>query len=140
MAALLLPLQLSAADTDNDSPKVNSAQDIQLIKRLIYQEKYSAAIKKLKHTLKSDEKNADKWNLLGYASRKSGDTDGAETAYKKALSINEDHLGALEYQGELFIILGRLEDAQKNLDHLTRLCPNGCEEQEELAEAIAKSN
>ena len=136
---LMLPLQLTAAGSSDDSQETKSAQPLKLAERLIYKEDYAAAIKKLRATLESDNRNADAWNLLGYASRKSGDTDAAENAYQMALSIDQNHLGALEYQGELFITLDRLTDAQNNLDKLTELCPDGCEEQAELASALAKS-
>ena len=46
------------------------------------------------------------------------------------------HLGALEYQGELFVETGRLDQARRNLAILTALCPKGCEELEDLQEAI----
>lgn len=137
---LLLPLQADASGSSDDATEPTTAEQLKSIEQLIYKEKYSAAIKKLKKTIKGDKQSADAWNLLGFASRKSGDTDAADNAYKQALTINKDHLGALEYQGELFITLGRLDDAKSNLNHLETLCPEGCDEQAELADAIAAEN
>lgn len=56
--------------------------------------------------------------------------------YDRALAIDPNHLGAQEYQGELFLMLGDLDAAQANLDHLTRICGT-CPEREDLREAIA---
>ena len=46
------------------------------------------------------------------------------------------HLGAHEYLGELYLQRGELEQARAQLAELERLCPAGCEERSELAEAI----
>jgi tetratricopeptide (TPR) repeat protein len=53
----------------------------------------------------------DRQNLLGFTSRKAGDFAVAWVHYESALDINPKHLGALEYQGELFIALGDFEKA-----------------------------
>jgi len=57
--------------------------------------------------------------------------------YERALWLDPDHRGALEYQGELFLLLGDVDKAEANLAHLEKVCPDDCEEAEELAEAIA---
>ena len=80
--------------------------------------------------------HADLYNLLGFASRKTGDYAKAEVYYVQALRLDPRHLGALEYQGELFVETGRLDQARRNLAILTALCPKGCEELEDLQEAI----
>jgi len=80
--------------------------------------------------------HADLYNLLGFAYRKTGDYPRAEVNYAKALRLDPNHLGALEYQGELFIETNRMELARQNLGRLTALCPSGCEELDDLKEAI----
>lgn len=80
--------------------------------------------------------HADLYNLLGFAYRKTGDYARAEVNYAKALRLDPNHLGALEYQGELFIETGRMDQARQNLIRLTALCPTGCEELDDLREAI----
>jgi len=137
--AFSLPLPVHAAGSSDDSDETDST-DLSVVERLIYKEKYSLAIKRLKQIVKSDKQNADAWNLLGYASRKSGDLQAAGNAYDKALSIDSNHLGSLEYQGELFITMGKLDEATNNLNRLNILCPDGCEEQQELADALAALN
>ena len=79
--------------------------------------------------------NAEELNLLGYASRRDGALEEAADAYAAALEADPEHLGALEYQGELFVLLGDLAAARANLDRLTALC-GACEEREELAAAL----
>ena len=81
--------------------------------------------------------DADVFNLLGYARRNAGDLEGSALAYTRALELDSDHLGALEYQGELFLMLGEPEKAQDNLARLTAICGIGCEERKDLASAIA---
>jgi tetratricopeptide (TPR) repeat protein len=78
----------------------------------------------------------DVYSLMGYSYRKSGDQAHAFEYYSKALAANPDHRGALEYQGELFVEVGQIDRAKENLAHLQRLCPSGCEEREDLEDAI----
>ncbi|MDZ7905726.1 MAG: hypothetical protein U5N55_08125 [Cypionkella sp.] len=84
----------------------------------------------------AEPKNPDVWNLLGYTNRKMNLAGPAMEAYDTALTLEPNHLGALEYQGELFVTLKRLEDAQKNLAKLKALCGD-CEQAEDLESAIA---
>jgi tetratricopeptide (TPR) repeat protein len=81
--------------------------------------------------------HADVYNLLGFSFRKTGDMKQAATFYLKALDFDANHKGALEYQGEMFVELGQVDKARVNLAKLVTLCPNGCEEREDLEKAIA---
>ncbi len=80
--------------------------------------------------------NADVFNLLGFAHRKTGDLATSGAHYMRALYLAPDHLGALEYQSELFLMQGNLEGAEANLRRLEALCPARCEERDELEAAI----
>ena len=80
--------------------------------------------------------NADAWNYLGFSSRKLGKYEESEVAYKKALSINPDHVGALEYYGELHLTLKRPEKAKALLAKLKTLCTSNCIEMKQLEAAI----
>lgn len=82
--------------------------------------------------------NADVFNYLGFAHRKIGDYDNSKIFYEKALSIQPGHKLALEYQGELFLTLHDINAAQSNLSKLEALCPQGCDELEDLGIAIRK--
>ena len=81
-------------------------------------------------------KNADAWNLTGFASRKLGDYAASEVAYDKALAIDPKHKGALEYKGELYLTLGNLEGAENMFDRLNKVCFLSCKEKKQLAAAI----
>ena len=74
---------------------------------LIAAEKYQEAILPLQSAEKLAKTDADIQNLLGFTHRKTGKLDAAASYYKRALKINPKHKGALEYQGELFLMLGR---------------------------------
>ncbi len=50
--------------------------------------------------------------------------------------INPNHLGALEYQGELFLQTKKVSSAKKNLAKLKKLCGENCEEYLDLKQAI----
>ena len=111
-------------------------EELKSADRLIVKEHYKRAIEKLEAAIKSDPDNADAWNLLGYASRKKGNLETSAEAYSKALSIEPNHKDALEYQGELFLMLGDKAAAEGNLAKLKTLCPDGCKQVDELHEAI----
>ena len=135
---LVAPTVQAAGSSDDDENAATT--DLKLVERLIYKEKYKKAVGRLEKIVKQDKKNADAWNLLGFASRNLGDVETATTAYETALSLNSEHLGALEYQGELYISIGKMAKAQSNLDRLNELCPDGCEEQQALKRALANTN
>ncbi len=62
--------------------------------------------------------------------------DLAGKAYAKALKLNPNHTGALEYQGVLFIKLGQVDKAKANLAKIKAISGEGGEEYKDLAEAI----
>ena len=66
-----------------------------------------SAIKVLKDLIGEDPNGytkADLYNYLGFATRKLSNPDYelAESYYLKALDINSNHIGAMEYLGELY--------------------------------------
>lgn len=83
--------------------------------------------------------DADVLNLLGFASRRMADFDAARGYYDRALAINPSHRGALEYLGELELQLGHRVEAAALEARLAALCPDGCEELDDLRAAIAAS-
>ncbi len=98
--------------------------------------RYDTAVPALLDIIAREPRNADALNLLGFSYRKLGQLDVARTWYEAALAADPAHLGALEYQGELFLMLGDVAAAQANLARLTTLCGT-CEEHADLAAAIA---
>ena len=104
---------------------------------LIRLEKFAEAHESLKFIIVlTPSKEADKYNLLGFTARKSGDLNAAAEYYKKALEINPKHIQALEYQGELYLQLGEMEKAKKNLEKIKTICWFICKEKKMLEEAI----
>jgi Flp pilus assembly protein TadD len=97
---------------------------------------FPAAQRILAQLTVAEPENPDVWNLFGYASRNMELMGPALEAYEVALTLDPNHLGALEYQGVLYVQLNRLEDAQKNLAKLKDLCTN-CEQMLDLEAAIA---
>jgi len=62
------------------------------------------------------------------------------TAYDKALTIDPEHKGALEYQGELFLTLKQPDKAKANLAKLKQQCSFNCKERDDLMRAINAYN
>ena len=104
--------------------------------KLLKINEYDAAITKLKEAEKLANSDADIQNLLGFASRKSGRLEDAARYYQRALQLDPKHKGALEYQGELFLMLGNKAAAEKNLQKLNKVCWLGCDELDDLQTAI----
>ena len=52
------------------------------------------------------------WSSLGYALRKTGDYQESLAAYDRALAIEPRYTEAIEYRGEAYLGLGRLEEAK----------------------------
>ncbi len=105
--------------------------------RMIERGAFEDAIALLKRVVREEENNANAWNWLGFASRKTGDLEASEVAYDRALALEPDHKGALEYQGELRLMQNNLAAAEGNLAKLAQLCPAGCEQYEDLKTEIA---
>ena len=105
---------------------------------LIKQKNFSAALNLLKQADSTYANNADINNLLGFSSRNLKQFPASARYYQKALRINPNHLGALEYQGELFLQTKKVSAAKKNLAKLKQLCGVNCEEYLDLKKAIGK--
>jgi tetratricopeptide (TPR) repeat protein len=97
---------------------------------------YGRAVKLLETVVAKEPRNADAWNNLGYSERQQNHFDKSLAAYRMALAINPDHRGANEYLGELYLQTGDLAQARRQLEKLKSLCPRGCEEADDLNEAV----
>ena len=85
----------------------------------------------------ADPRNAHAFNLLGFATRKSGDARGSLQHYQQALAIDPKHIGAHEYIGEAYLMVDQPAEADKMLARLDSLCVFGCTEYRMLKTAIA---
>lgn len=100
---------------------------------------WKAAVAQFSLAVGANPKDADANNMLGYSYRKSGDLTNAFKYYKIALTIDPKHTGALEYQGEAYVMVGKMAEAKANLAKLKSLgCSTKCEEYVDLAAFIAK--
>ena len=129
----------SYSSSSDDSGPYMAANRFKEVNKLIKLEKFAEAHKKLKTLKKVNIDEADRLNLLGFTARKSGDLTAAGDYYQRALALNPKHTGALEYQGELFIQLGKIELAKANLAKIDKICWLPCNAERDLKEAIEKS-
>ena len=97
---------------------------------------YGRAIDLLQNVIAGDSQNADAWNFLGFSHRNLKSLDEALVAYQKALAIDPEHRGANEYLGELYLQTGNLAKAKERLEILDDACIFGCEEFDDLKQAI----
>jgi Flp pilus assembly protein TadD len=118
-----------------DNMESTDAPDLTSVRAKIKAKDYAGALAELRD-IAEDTQQADVYNLLGYTLRKTGDFKTSLTYYTKALELQPDHKAAREYLGELYVETGNLDKANEQLAALQRLCPDGCEEREDLQKAI----
>ena len=128
------PTPVATATTSTTAKNLTS--ELAKIRDLIAKKNFTAALAALKIADKDFANNADINNLLGYTARNLKQYANAATYYTKALKIDPNHLGALEYQGELFMLTKKSAQAKKNLAKLKTLCGLTCEEYLDLKKAI----
>ena len=105
--------------------------------KLIKANNFKEAIVLLETLVTANPDDADILNYLGFSFRKTGDLVKSSHYYEKALDIDPKHLGALEYQGELFITLGKIDKAKANLARIDDICVTQCKEFRKLEKAIS---
>ena len=136
----------SGSGSGGDSSKKSLYADaVKLVKRAGKMEKkektekakelYTQAFKKLEKAYKSDKKNPDVLNYMGFTTRKVGNFDKAEKYYLEGLKINPNHNGINEYLGELYVQTNRIDKANERLAVLKNC---NCDEYNEL-ELIIKN-
>ena len=146
---LFISTGVFAADTSSDDSNTSSAGE-QVIKlydkayELVYYKKFDKSIKLLEKIAKRKdlgEKKADFYNLLGFSYRKQSEPnlDKALEAYRVALEVNPEHLGAHEYLGELYITLGNKKKANEMLLKLETIAGTKTMEYRKLKKAIDNS-
>ena len=123
-AAVAPDIKLAAAKSADDSYVAAVS--------LINEKRYDEAIAVLDSALWSAGPHPDMLTYLGFAHRKLHQYDAAKTYYEEALAIAPNHLGALEYYGELKLELGNVAGAKSHLARLDQLCGFGCHEADEL--------
>ena len=142
--AILVSVVLAPALTFESARAVDNMEtsgdvDLASVRAKIKAKDYKAALAELRD-LAEDTQNADIYNLLGFTLRKTGDYTTSLSYYNKALDLQPDHKAAREYLGELYVETGHMDKAKEQLAMLTKLCPAGCEEREDLQRAIANKS
>ena len=143
ISCVLLSAQLGWAaggGGNSYSTSMDKPQDLfSKVYKLIEDKKFDSAYKELEK-IEAPGKQDDLYNLLGFTARKSGKLSIAAEHYAKALSVNARHVGALQYQGELFITLGEYDRAKQNLVKIEKICwLFACEEEQLLKTALERA-
>ena len=99
---------------------------------------WSQVIKRMNAYVARNPGDADAWNELGHAHRKTGDLDTAFRDYAKALQIDPKHRNAHEYLGEAYLQAGDLARAEVELRALGSLCFLPCEQYSDLKEQVRR--
>lgn len=133
IASLLLSSQVFGADTGPAR-----ADNLAEARARIAEKKWQPALEELRRV--DDRTSADWNNLMGYSSRKQATPDypAAARYYDEALRIEPQHRGALEYSGELALIVGNLPQAEERLAVLDKACRFSCEEYRDLKRAVER--
>ncbi|MGP6459526.1 tetratricopeptide repeat protein [Pseudomonas parakoreensis] len=79
-------------------------------------------------------------NYRGYATRKLGRTDEGIGYYLQSVQLDPQYAQVREYLGEAYVIKGRVDLAQEQLQQIKSICGTSCEEYQDLAEAIHDSS
>jgi tetratricopeptide (TPR) repeat protein len=106
--------------------------------RLAKDGRYEEALALL-DTLK-EPNTAKALNYRGYATRKLGRTDEGIGYYLQSVKLDPQYAQVREYLGEAYVIKGRLDLAQEQLQRIKSICGSTCEEYQDLAEAINDSS
>ena len=140
---IFLSLAFSAGTNNSasDDQGTSVTKDFKNAQKLIYSKKYEKAIDIL---ISLEDKKpigfskADLYNYLGFATRKKNNPnyEDAEEYYLLALSIDANHIGALEYLGELYFETDRLGQAEELLMKLGAVAGKNSVEYKELFDLL----
>ena len=137
---LLTPAYSAGSDSSDDKPgKPAHSEEYYKAVKLIKSGSFDEALVILETIIQKKPDDADIHNYMGFSFRKKGMLEKSAYHYEQALEINPKHLGALEYQGELYIALGEIEKAKANLTKIDDICWTECSELRELKKAIEQA-
>ena len=134
---LFLTINHAQAAGSDSAAEVAKPSSYKKVLSMIKKEQYADAITELEKILTNTNyaSDPDILNHYAYSLRKTQNLIKAEEYYKKALSIDPGHRGALEYIGELYVDTKRLDLANATLKKLENC---RCEEYAELKSYINK--
>ena len=136
LLAFVLSVGLVSAAMAAGSTSSSKPSKLEVAEKAVKAGNYNRAIELLQKVVAGDSQNADAWNYLGFSQRKLKKFDQALGAYRKALAIDPEHRGANEYLGELYLRTGNLAKAKERLKKLDDVCTFGCDEFDDLKQAI----
>jgi tetratricopeptide (TPR) repeat protein len=130
LSLLLISTSIGLSAGSDSSDEVAKPSSYSKILKLIKKEQFGEAIKILENILSKSkyQKDPDILNHYAFSLRKTKQLEKAEEYYKKALAIDPEHRGALEYIGELYVDTNRIDLAKKVLQKLEKCrCPEFAE-------------
>ena len=136
-AAFSASIPTHAADTETTPVANQSNAEFTAGKKAIAAKDWTTASAAFEKVVQRDNRNADAYNLLGYAYRWQGKMKDAFAAYGKALALDPTHRGAHEYIGVAYLKAKQPAKAQEHLAKLETICGKNCEEYKDLAKEIA---
>ncbi len=135
--AALLTVGLASGAMAAGSSSSSKPSKLDVAEKAVKAGNYTRALVLLKKVIADEPKNADAWNWIGFSHRNLKQFDEALSAYQKALATDPEHRGANEYLGELYLKTGKPAKAKERLKKLDDICTFGCEEYDDLKQAIA---
>ena len=138
---------LAAASSSDTSQNTDDNDQIKLLyeraEQYIDEKKFKKSLKILNGLTKREDLSglrADIYNLLGFSYRKidKPNLEKSFAAYMMAIEIDPNHIGAHEYLGELYLMMGNLSKAKSMLIMLEKLVGINGKEYLELKEEISK--
>jgi len=125
----------SGGGSSSSSASAGSA-DFSNAATLIKQGHYDAAVPLLEKAVAAEPKNPDYLTELAYVYRKTGKLNDSYDYYDRALAVDANHKGALNYLGILYLQTDQVDKAKEMLARLDSACFFGCEEYDDLKAAI----
>lgn len=123
----LLPFIIGAGTPSQSTPRAPSTpKHVKFLNEGVKaqnQKDYERAVKLYQKALRAKPDYPDALNNLGFSLRSIAMQylNDAMKHYNKALKLQSNHEGALEYQGELYVWRGELLKADQNYQRLRRL-------------------
>ena len=105
----------SHSKSESEEPAESASELLASATELWNQQRYSSARKLLERVVALDPKNHEAWNKLGWTSLHTGDTEIAIKAFREAVTLNPDNLGASNGLGRALLAQGKLAEAEKEL-------------------------
>lgn len=84
-------------------------------------EAFEAAREELTQATTKNPKFHEAYSALGYVSRRLGDYEYSIQAYDRALALDPEYAEAIEYRGEAYLALNRLDDVMQAYESLRGL-------------------